>query len=612
MQSREVKRTTSGRWSAYIVSLVSAARMLASTSASRTWLSQFWATIAQTLIRLFQSDRAFAGLLSLCYAFYLTPAGTNTLSRYDMVYALAHGTAIIDIHAGNTIDVSYYQGHWYSPRSLGLSLLATPFFWLISLIGNVDNTTQFTLTQQIAILNALTVLPVAVMAAVALRRFVAHLRPSLASTPLPMVVAGAFALGTLAFPFSTTFFSHAFGGGLAFIGFYLLYRAREKENAGTWVILSGLLMGLAVISEYPVGVIVVALCGYIWLVFPGQRIQMLGAFMLGMIPSVLLLGWYNWFAFGSPLHLSYAYVSDPEFSGQHEGFFGITTPHLDSLWSTLVYPRGLLMESPFLLLAPLGLIRWLRSSHRATTKAKAMTASTAAPVANAAPDTTSKASTTPQARLHGWLTRGRRLLASVWGTMQAPGAPEALVALAVTVLYPLAISAYFLPMAGENLPGPRLLVPMLPFTCLALAWVVDYPRRRLRVALAVALAYGVGMSFIYVALGVRIYHAFLPFPLTDLYLPLIRTGIVPSRNGPTPENILTLIGLPKRFAFWFLPIILAVWTTLAARALVARRQRHPARPVTPASEADAAANGEVGAATATATATDRVDMVAAR
>ena len=572
-----------------------------------------------TLTRLFQSDRAFAGLLSLCYAFYLTPAGTNTFSRYDMVYALAHGTAIIDMHAGNTIDVSYYQGHWYSPRSLGLSLVATPLFWLISLVANVDNTAHFTLTQQIAILNAFTVLPVAVMAAVALRRFVAHLRPSLASTPLPMVVAGAFALGTLAFPFSTTFFSHAFGGGLAFIGFYLLYRAREKENAGSWVILSGLLMGLAVISEYPVGVIVVALLGYIWLVFPGQRLLMLGAFILGMIPSALLLGWYDWFAFGSPFHLSYAYVSDAAFSGQHQGFFGITTPHLDSLWSTLVFPRGLLIESPFLLLAPLGLVRWLRASHRATQKAGAITARTTTAITTATPTAkapalpagASDAAPTLQARLRGWLLVARGWLTNAWATMQAPGGPEALVALAVTALYPLAISAYFLPMAGENLPGPRLLVPMLPFTCLALAWVVDYPRRWLRLALAVTLAYAVALSFLFVALGVRIYHSFLPFPLTDLYWPLISTGTVPARNGPTPQSVLNLIGLPSQVTFWFLPIVLAIWTTLAVRALAARRQRHPARPAAPAPSADTETDGELEVA-ASAVALDRADMVAAR
>jgi hypothetical protein len=359
-------------------------------------------------------------------------------------------------------------------------------------------------------------------------------------------------LGTLAFPFSTTFFSHAFGGGLAFIGFYLLYRAREKENAGAWVILSGMLLGLAVISEYPVGVIVVLLFVYIWLVFPRQRLLMTGAFIVGLIPSVLLLGWYNWFAFGSPFHLSYAYVSDPAFSGQHDGFFGITTPHLDSLWSTLVFPRGLLIESPFLLLVPLGLLRWLRRGYRATAKVSVDAASSP-------------------------LRRGLRRL---WATLQTPGTPEALVSLAVVVLYPLAISSYFLPMAGENLPGPRLLVPMLPFACMALAWVVDHPRRWLRVAFAVSLAYGVAISFLFVALGVRIYHTFLPFPLTDLYWPLISSGgIVPARNGETPQSLLTLIqGFPSGIAFWFLPLVLGVWTILAVRALVSRRQHRVPRP----------------------------------
>ena len=527
-------------------------------------LGYWWARVAQTLTGLFQSDRAFAGLLSLCYVFFLTPSGTNTLSRYDMVYALAHGTAIIDMHAGNTIDVSYFQGHWYSPRSLGLSLVATPLLWLLGVVANIDDATRFTLTQQIAVLNAFTVLPVAVIGAIALRRFAAHLRPSLARTPLPMVVAGAFALGTLAYPFSTTFFSHAFGGALAFIGFYLLYRARERENAGVWVAFSGLLIGLAVISEYPVGVIVVVLLGYIWLVFPQQRAQMIGAFLVGMLPSALMLGWYNWFAFGSPFHLSYAYVSDAAFSGQHQGFFGITTPHLDSLWSTLFFPRGLVMESPFLLLVPLGLARWLRASHRATANMAGIA------------DTAQNGGEAPMwARMRRWLTTAR-------ATMTAPRAPEALVCLAVVALYPLAISSYFLPMAGENLPGPRLLVPLLPFACLSLIWVVDHPRRWLRIAFAIALAYGVALSYLFVALGVRIYHTYGAFPLAELYWPLMRSGVAPARNGPTPQSLLTLIpGAPYNVNFWILPTLLIIWTALAVRALVMTRRRSTRRATTP-------------------------------
>jgi hypothetical protein len=152
---------------------------------------------------------------------------------------------------------------------------------------------------------------------------------------------------------------------------------------------------------------------------------------------------------------------------------------------------------------------------------------------------------------------------------------------------------------------------MLPFTCLALAWVVDYPRRWLRLALAVTLAYAVALSFLFVALGVRIYHAFLPFPLTDLYWPLISTGTVPARNGPTPQSVLNLIGLPSQVTFWFLPIVLAIWTTLAMRALAARRQRHPARPATPAPSAGTETDGELEVA-ASAVALDRADMVAAR
>src|SRR5579859_4377821 len=144
--------------------------------------------LERVALSLTRSEWAFAALLTLCYGYFLIPAGTNTISRWDMVYALAHGGANIDIHASNTIDVSYYNGHWYSPRSLGLSLLATPVLVVLGHFVDLNNFHQFTLTDQIALVNAFTVLPATVAACLVMRRFIARLRPELASSPLPFVV----------------------------------------------------------------------------------------------------------------------------------------------------------------------------------------------------------------------------------------------------------------------------------------------------------------------------------------------------------------------------------------------------------------------------------------
>lgn len=480
-------------------------------------VARWWRTALHALDRaarlLNTSEWAFAALIVFCYVYFLSPAGTNTISRYDMVYALAHGGANIDLHASNTIDVSYYNGHWYSPRSLGLSLLAMPMLAFVGHFFDLDNYSQLTLTQQIALLNAFTLLPATVAGALAFRRFVARIRPELDGSPLPYVVAGMFALGTLAYPFSTTFYSHMFGGALVFVAFYLIFSAKTMERPERRLGLAGLLTGLAVVSEYPVGLIMLLLSGYIWLAFPGRRIRSLLVFGLGIAPSAVALAWYNWWAFGNPLSLSYGFVSGSEFSGQHSGFFGITIPRPQGLWTILAYPRGLLIESPFLVLVPLGLARWYRS--------------------------------------HG------------------PFHLESLVAIVVSAAYPLMVSSYFLPMAGENLPGPRLLTPMLPFACLGLIWVVDDHRIWLRRLLVVALGFSVVISFLYVVTGVRVYHTYGAYPITDLFWPTISTGVVPARNGPTPPNLGTMwLHLPATWSIALAAIPLALWFYGAAKALL--------------------------------------------
>ena len=461
---------------------------------------------------LTRREWALVGIVLLSYAFFFAPTGTNPLSRYDMVRALANGTAVIDPFASNTIDVSAYAGHLYSPRSVGLSLLAVPVLKVMDGLYALLHLPPQTAVR-IGYLNLFTVVPAALVGVIAFERCVARLRPELADTPLPPILAGIFGLGTIYSLFATQFFSHAFAGGLIFTGFYLLYRSRASEQPERSALVAGVLVGLAVISEYPTALVALLLCGYIWLAFPSKRrMRVLLCFCLGAAPWELVLGAYDWFAFGNPLHLSYDYVAGSAFSGQHQGLFGITWPRPGAYWQILVWPRGLLVESPFLVLVPLGFWRWWRWSARPS--------------------------------------------------------PEVLLCLAVVAVYTSLVASYFLPMAGENLPGPRLLAPMLPFACLSLAWVAGDPRRWFRSVFAALAAFGVIVSFLWIALGVREYHAYPTYPVSDLFLHVLATGESQHKNGATPPNLATeWLHLPHGISFYVAFVPLLLWLAWAVRAM---------------------------------------------
>ncbi|MGH2515844.1 MAG: hypothetical protein ACRDHP_09330 [Ktedonobacterales bacterium] len=469
---------------------------------TRSWRQVWWRRAVSAAMLLTRSEWVLVGLVILAYAYFFSPANTNTLSRYDMVQALAHGTAIIDAHAANTIDVSFFNGHYYSPRSIGLSLIAVPILGVLHIIET--HTRLTTITVQIGLLSMCTVLPAAIAGVIAFERLLLRLRPRLAGTPIPVIVTGAFALGTLYYSFGAMFLSHAFAGGLLMTGFYLLYRAKTARRADILLVVAGLLVGLSVISEYPTALVVLIFCVYVWASFPGRRARMLALFVAGTLPWALVLGWYDWFAFGNPFHLSYDYVTGTEFNGQHQGLFGITWPHPGAYWQTLIWPRGLLVTSPLLALVPIGFYRWWRSAKR------------------------------PPA--------------------------EALVCVAVVVVYCSVIASYFLPMAGENNPGPRLLTPMLPFACLSLAWVADDARRWVRAGFGLLMAFGVLLSFLWTALGTREYHTYPTYPITGLFVPLLQTGRNPVANGDTPPNLATLfLHVSPHASIYILLVLLAAW-----------------------------------------------------
>src|SRR6185312_3074687 len=87
-------------------------------------------------------------------------------------------------------------------------------------------------------------------------------------------------------------------------------------------LLAGLAAGAAVDVEYQAAVIAVILGIYIAL--QGRRAA--AGYIGGLLPGAVLLGSYDWAAFGAPWRLSYRYVTNQFAAEQSAGFFGIHLP----------------------------------------------------------------------------------------------------------------------------------------------------------------------------------------------------------------------------------------------------------------------------------------------
>jgi hypothetical protein len=230
------------------------------------------------------------------------------------------------------------------------------------------------------------------------------------------------------------------------------------------IALAGLCAGTAVLFQYASGLI--ALLVLVYCLWRHRRRALW--FLAGVVPPALALGAYDWAAFGSPFHLSYRYVANRFAERQHHGFFGIGAPTLGGLKDVLVGSRGLLYFSPVLVAAAIGLWLLWRRDRRA----------------------------------------------------------EALLAAVVVGLFLLLDAGYFLVYGGGS-PGPRFLVPALPFLALGLPCVLArWPRPTRALAFASAALTTVDA----LSWGVRPPEDTSWFPSRSEISRTIWAWIVPDRN----------------------------------------------------------------------------------
>jgi hypothetical protein len=224
--------------------------------------------------------------------------------------------------------------------------------------------------------------------------------------------AVAVGLGTLLLPFGTLLFVHVLSATLAFAAFALLWRERDGPPRLRLLAVAGALAGLAVAVEVPLAFAALVLGAYA----AARRgaVRRAAVFAGGLAAGVAPFLAYNAWAFGSPLHLPYAGAAIGGAGSRivvDSGIYGVGLPDL-TVAADLLLDRefGLLVPAPIVVVGLAALVLLFR--------------------------------------------RGRRAEAVAIG--------------AIAVVYPLYVSGYVRP-TGDLGPGPRYLIPVLPFLAVPVA-----------------------------------------------------------------------------------------------------------------------------------------------
>ena len=307
-------------------------------------------------------------LFFLSYGYFFQGGGWNQNARICLTRAIIHyGSFQIDhfkedskeMEFVNTGDWAFCNGHYYCNKSPGLSFMAVlPFaiaeYCLKYLLPN-DSERQVLFSAYFSTL-CTTVLLSALLCLLMFNVFHHFFQIGIRSSFLLTLL---FGFGTLAFSYSTTFYSHQPAAFCSFLSLVLVMYVRHSDSQKKRIIaiLAGFSAALAVLVEPSALLVLIAISVYL-ICFKENR-RYIPLFILGCIPPGIVQGFYNHVCFGHALAASYHYANDMVMWRVDGRLFGIPSPM--RFFQLLFSPyRGLFVSSPIFLMAIPGMFYFLK------------------------------------------------------------------------------------------------------------------------------------------------------------------------------------------------------------------------------------------------------------
>ncbi|MBI5487565.1 MAG: hypothetical protein HY905_09545 [Deltaproteobacteria bacterium] len=292
----------------------------------------------------------------------------NERSRAYLTVAIVDdGTLSIDQpldRFGAILDRSLRDGRYYTDKAPGMSLLGVVPYWLARRFTAAED---WSVDDVINLMRTWLMLPITLLGFFWMRRFLRRLEfePSAVD-----VTSLAWTLGTSAFHYGTAFYGHQVVAVCLLGSLDLIHAAETTEPGWSRIHLrllgAGALAGMAGLTEYQAGIPAALLLLYVVVAFVPRRPLTLAPFVLGAVPFAVLLFGYDTLAFGGPFELSYGYLAHPVLQEIHgHGIAGVTVPEWQyALGGFLSLDRGLFSTSPIFLLSIPGLVFMWREGLR--------------------------------------------------------------------------------------------------------------------------------------------------------------------------------------------------------------------------------------------------------